>query len=352
LLYPAILFGAIMILVKPHYMLMPLLMIGWRFLKGRDMRALLQPEPDMIIILATAMVYAALCVTVFSGYINVILPDALEFYSARRSLNLPWLATGLAAMALFAGATAKLEDEGRQRFLIMLGCATACLIAAYVAQGKGLYYQALPMLIVLGTTFAALGLFFFTMARDRLLFIVALVIALMALFPVKPAFPMHRDYPNLPLSKMLADCKQPCSFFVSNDYAFMSYETAMYTHGFFASRFPSLWFEPPLNCAIQAHENTPATDAQFTKYAGMVAEDFARWKPSIVALYKGDDICPDGRKVPFDFIGFFSHDPRFAQEWKHYRPDKPLDFNRRVYFRDTTADHDYPMHFDVYKRTD
>lgn len=351
-LYPALVLGAVAVLIKPHFGLMPVLMIAHRALQERKLKSIF--KIDFIILAIATLAYGAICFIFFRDYIFSQLPDAMNFYvqlTSPESLKTLLIPAASAATLLMV-ATLIFCSPGPKRDLVLtLNIAAFCFIIAFAAQLKGFYYHLIPAILFLFV--AVTALLAKILKNYRPLLLVWLPLALLIFTPVRPAFPTHEEYKSLPLSQILSGCVQPCSFLVVNDHAFMAYETALYSNSFHASRFISLWFEPMLACGYAGH-NPALTgselDRLYTKYARMVTEDIERYNPSVLILTKTPDICPDDHELPFDFGEFFGNYEPFANEWRNYRFDQEIQFDRTLYFAGTSADKPHMMNFDVYRR--
>ena len=107
-------------------------------------------------------------------------------------------------------------------------------------------------------------------------------------------------------------------------------DVAAYSRCGQATRFPMLWFLQYLLSERYAldhglpHMMTAAQlDVKDRKYAALVAEDFALYRPDTVII--ADAYYYDGQTAPFDFPSFFStYSMDFADVWRHYH------FMRRV----------------------
>jgi hypothetical protein len=124
-------------------------------------------------------------------------------------------------------------------------------------------------------------------------------------------------------------------------------QTEYYGGFIHASRFPSLWFLPPIENDLGG---LPAAEQEALrqKYIAMVAEDFGRYKPDVLALVRGIRF----RSAPqsdFDFIRYFSQSPDFARRIAGYERLPPLTFDRRAYFGGTAYDHPQQVTFDIYR---
>jgi hypothetical protein len=345
ILYPALILGALAVLIKPHYGLMPVLMIAHRALHEKSLKSVF--KADFMVLAIATLAYATICLIFFRDFVINQLPDAMRFYAqlsspeALKTLLIPAATTA----ALLLAATFLCPRGPKRDFILMLDVAALCLIIAFAAQLKGFYYHLIPAILFLALSATALTSH---LAKNyRPILIAWLPLLLLVLTPVRPAYPTHAEYKTLPLAKILSGCDQPCSFLIVNDHAYMAYETALYTNSLHASRFISLWFEPMLACGTAAPEDL---DRLYAKYAAMVTEDLERYKPSILLITKAPDTCPDGSTLPFDFGQFFGNYPAFAAEWQNYRFDQQIEFDRALYFAGTSADKSHMMNFDIYRR--
>ena len=89
----------------------------------------------------------------------------------------------------------------------------------------------------------------------------------------------------------------------------------------FGSRFADFWMLPGI--VILSKEKLSPKEAEKLKKAktllnNIVVEDFQKYKPDLVFVdvskYKGYF-----ENIQFDYIAYFSKDPRFKKIWSHYR---------------------------------
>jgi hypothetical protein len=150
-------------------------------------------------------------------------------------------------------------------------------------------------------------------------------------------YPTHDEYRKLPLTRLAANLGPNKTFFVVTEGMDMIYQAATYSGHVHASRFPELWFLTGTQFGWR-HEGDDV------RYANYVAEDLARYKPSVMAIISGD------RYV--DVISWLStRSPAFRDEMKHYARSGTLTDNRREYFHGTILDFDHFMTYDLYRRS-
>jgi hypothetical protein len=357
--WPVFLAGSLFILLKPHHGLLPACLLAHRIWRRRDLSAV--KDADFISLAAATLAYGAGVFLFFPDYVATILPDALRLYVAGgswRNVAFPLAAAAGGGAVLAAAAAALPKGEIRWLACRLLAAGMLSLIP-YAAQGMGFYYQILPALSFL---FTAAGLILCGWLEKEgvkhAAFSAGLFMTALAyLFaPLNIHYARHKDYANLPLTRLLeAECpaRGQCRFFMFNRDMGIVQETAYYTGIPHISRFPSLWFLPEILKARAAPARggkapfgKEEADAYAKKYAAMMAEDFRRGKPDVVILWR-----PGPLLMNFDFVRFFSADPAFAREWRHYRREKTISISYGQYFKGTKPE-TAPMEYDVYKRVE
>jgi len=222
LLWPAMICGALAVLIKPHFGLLPTCLllhrmaahkIFWRILKA----------PDFQVLAIGTLSYIAIVWFFFRDFITIILPDVLALYVTNKDYEtaLPELIMHTYLFLVFLGIEAFFSPlKGAQKRLLLLFYAAAllCLIP-YAVQMKGFYYQLLP----------AMGFFFCGFAMTlhsycqtymakfkNLTVIVILAVFILAYInrPLLMDYPTHRDYQKLPLTKEIVQCTAPCPYFI------------------------------------------------------------------------------------------------------------------------------------------
>jgi hypothetical protein len=103
------------------------------------------------------------------------------------------------------------------------------------------------------------------------------------------------------------------------------HETAYYTVTTFASRFPTLWFLPPIYKARQdLDKNIPSkfsreeTDRLYQKYAAMITEDLTFYKPDVIILIRPQ------KAANSNFVNFMMPYLPFVKEWVKYQKLKSI----------------------------
>lgn len=352
--------GAVLILLKPHFGILPALLLLHRAIKRRNPFPVLS-DLDVITLAAATLGYIALIWFAFHDYATVIFPDALALYAPLRNLDLMGKAGFyLGMIAVFPALYMFLPvAPEKRRFVLFLFFASAACLIPYTVQARDYWYHLLPSLtlyvVALAMTVQTLCDHKWTGKPHWVATGLGAIIAAYILIPLNTIFPSHAQFKNLEITKLVSDCPQPCSYFMFNDNIGIIHPTDLYTNRIHASRFSALWFLPPLYAGLNDDPSDDIVDlprekllALRDKYAAMVGEDFNRYQPKIVFLgrFQLNDASPD----IFDFPAFFSSDPTFAAEWKNYHFERQITINARDYYRGTALDKDTPVTFDLYRR--
>jgi len=300
----------------------------------------------------------------FNDYITVILPDVLTLYISSRNYEdaLPelWLhSLVFLTLMIFDFFFSPLKGQQKILLILLYLGALLCLVP-YAVQMKGFFYQLIP---ALGFFFCAAALslhayvnrYLEELRNHGIILVIIIFILCYIGRPLLLSYPKHQDFADLPLSLEISQCEKPCSYFIFNDNIEIMHPTAFYNNTENASRFPAFWFLPKLIEAQYALDhNEPALLSREElafykeKYGRMTAEDLHRYQPKMLII--GQFILTNDEKA-FDFSEFFSTESTFKTEWEHYRKERTISLNRRLYFSGTAQDEDYILTYDIYLRT-
>jgi hypothetical protein len=361
--------GSLMILLKPHFGLIPTIMLLHRVIRQKNLSVL--RDADFLSLAFCTLAYIALLCGVFPDYVSKILLDSLILYASLGGWGyVAYAISYLAAIAivifLLLSALPKYTKEKELGFLF-LGLSLLNLIPVYV-QGMGFYYHLIP---AIGALLMGLTMLISETGKSVCLSgkpsaattILVLAAILYVQFPLNPGGTTHDDYKNLPLTKSLRqECpkNKPCSFYMFNRDAGLIFETAYYAHVPFASRFMFLWpFAEIVESQKNISEHRPSrftaqqTEELFTRFVDMLAEDLARNKPDIVYVWKSGDAMKEtsliqyhmSEKLKFDYIKVFSRDKAFRDAWSHYRKTGSLQLNYGAYYKGMSTE---PIYYDIY----
>lgn len=362
LLWACITFGVLAVLIKPHFGLLPTLLLVHRMKVQKRFFSIIK-DRDFLTLAVGTLTYIAFVWLFFRDFITVILPDALDLYISNKDYQsaLPELLMHTYLFLTFLGIEVfftPLKDRSK-KFLILLYAAALFGLVPYAVQMKGFYYQLIPAMAFFFCAFAlSLQSYAKTYLSTFKYLGPALVIIIFALAytnrPLLLTYPKHNDYKNLPLSKQIAQCDAPCPYFIFHSSIEIVHPTAFYDDQHNASRFPTFWFLPELAKAQYSLANgLPANLTQEQiydyrdKYGGMVAEDLEHYNPKMLLIgqYR---LTPD--ESDFDFPAFFEINDAFRQAWAQYEKIDRITFNRKPYFASTALEQDHPLTYNIYMK--
>lgn len=341
----ALLIGAVLILVKPHHGLLPTLILLHRACAQK--RISLWKDTDFIYLSCAVLLYVAGIALFFQDYTSTILPDVINLYLSSnvrfvifKSLYYAMLCISVLLIGLIAGKPSWLS----QFFLV----AALVSIIPFTVQMRGYHYHILPAVCFFWCGTSVWGKEFFQRYMSphlAMIFVTAfMTIYAFSLTPARIYAPTPKQYAEMPLAKILADCADPCPVFILNDHIEITHQNATYTGKPWASRFPSFWFIPGI---YRLEESDPEQfEAYRQKYALMMAEDLNRYKPARVLL--GEFPLED--EPFFDFVGFFSTNASFNAAWKHYRHTGAFTLNQNLYFPKSSFFKNRKVTYQIYER--
>lgn len=352
--------GTLLILVKPHHGLLPTLMLIHRAIVQKRLFSIMR-DPDFVALSYGVLLYISMIGIFFTDYTLQILPDVLSLYLPVREPGMIGQTLFYAGMiAVFAFGYLFLPAERRQhRFTLFLFAAALVALVPYYVQGKNYWYHLVPALVLYFTALAMMAQTLIAPLLSRLpafvrtaqpfVLVGMLIAGAYAFMPVNTQFPTHAELRALPLTQRIAQCPQPCTFFIFNNNIGIIHPTAIYAGREHASRFPGLWFLPTI-------VNYKATNADegivlgklSQRYAGMLAADLARYKPEL--LFIGRFVINKGTGHPFRLGAHFSGFSEFSREWQKYEKKDTITVTNTEYYRGTAMESDEPIIFDIYER--
>ncbi|HEY0900638.1 MAG TPA: hypothetical protein VGD95_00815, partial [Micavibrio sp.] len=195
------------LLLKPHYLILPALMLCHRALKRRSLRAVLR-DVDGWAILAACVSYVGILHLFFQDYLTQILPAVLEYYGLHKAYDTIMLmgAQVLAGAVLFSGlAYALVQERTVRRFIWGLMVMAALALLPFLAQGMGYAYHLLPSTTLLWMGLAVI-LYHLVLKQNphKPVFasLLALVLCTVGAYAAKMpqrSFISHAQYAQLPL---------------------------------------------------------------------------------------------------------------------------------------------------------
>lgn len=318
--------------LKPYFLVMPTLIEGYLLLRRGPRAAFADPVPW--IIGAWVAIHAAIMVFVTPEYLTYTYPIAVGTYLAIGSgpfevLFGSAMAATTVALMLLAPITFLLRREP--------GYVALCLFAiggviSCVAQGKGWSYHTMPAVggtIILLTALVIDQLDRWLAAAAAPQGVTALAASLLALvaypyFLVNPPFAYQQRY-QTSIARQLGDIiaveapNRRIMALSPGIYPF--FPTVEYEKTHLAGRFATMWPIQGLYAQCLSNgrlyrdlETAPAVEKQVFK---AIVDDFITAKPDVLFVDRIPGIPRCSTEV-FDYLAYFSRDPRFAEEMKNY----------------------------------
>jgi hypothetical protein len=353
--------GSVMILMKPHFGLISLILLAHRFKLQRNFSLL--GDRDFLALTFTTLGYGAVVWFGFRDYIDVIVPDVLRYYYLAADNNNVVSIVALSSVvigALYALTYAMGEKQGCVHFIRGLILASIACMGVVLLQNKGFYYHYLPAMVFF---VSACGAVFYDLAlqkiKNQAVALFGVTIALVALayicIPLPLNHPRHSGFAEIPLAQEVmteTSGRDVPAFFLFNNNMGLIHELAYYTNTIHSSRFPNLWFLPGLmyyeQQRVQGHlglEDAARSQRDYQRYGDMLAEDLNRYRPTIVWL-----ISPQVFDGKIDLIAFFSSHENFMEAWSYYQYERTVEIHNDVYKKGARLDTLTP--FLMYRRSD
>jgi len=302
------------IALKPHFLLLPLMLeiaILWRL---RTWKAPLRPDALTLAVLLAG--YALLVVVLYPEYFTVNLPLYTQvFWAFTRPLGDLVFSPEVALVIVATVAWVLLRPRPDDGLVIaaLVAAITATLI--FILQKKGWSYQRAPAFVFVTWTLALLAItrrrFGSGLGRAWTVAGLGLVIALVGLRTALVNAPYQG------LSTALAEASNGGPVYVFTTNVSVPFPGLQYAGITPASRFNTLWMLPAL-IRTRARDGDPGALADVERFArNAILEDFQRRTPAAV----GVDVRtpkPYFDDVPFDYLAWALEDPRFAALWTDY----------------------------------
>lgn len=339
----ALVLGTVFILVKPHYGLIPAVLIAYRFFRKDGFRVIIQP--DFVALAAGVLIYTAVLVIFFTDYLQIALMDSLRLYAGIRvfEANKFILVFGM-ILLVFLGILNSAGRLGKEevRLVNILGAITLLLFIPYYVQGKGFDYHKIPVYVYWFLTLMT-GVYVLARAYNvrpviaKPLILIILIVLLYNLRGITPLWLTHKQFEELPLLVTVNKyCPEPCNYLVLSDTSDDNHRISNYGGHFHASRFTSMWFLGYIFYQDYLRDNNfPATvsqedyNATINKYIGMIEDDFKRMPPDIIIELKNLITYKDVTYTEF----LFKHSPSIYSAFENdYEVVETLEFDRRLYY--------------------
>ena len=309
--------------LKPHFLAVPFLLEVYLMARRRDWRVVFRPES--LGLAAALILYAGTVVWLTPEYFTRILPFALLAYGAySQSLIVVLLSwqTLIVPFLLIVHLLSR-RYQARPEIADVFLIASAAYYVIYVVQLKNWTYHEVP-----AESFSFLALFALALAdpllkggRGRRIILGALAVAAMLAIPYQRGPFRFPDFPLL-LSAVEAQA-QGRPVFTLSSYLWVSFPIVNRAGSAWSSRFPCLWLLPGALLGLESPEaaRDPALRARYEalkRYTlDAVVEDLRAGDPGLIVVDRRPD--PRFKSLEFDYVAFFTQDPRFAAIWANYR---------------------------------
>lgn len=361
---PTLIFGAFVVLIKPHYGLIPTFMLAWRFYKTRDFKIVF--HSDFLALAIGVLAYAGVILVFFPDFLTIILPDIITLYASVRAPEI-WYVAAVYSVCVFLVLFAAYEMKVDRAHMKQLGFFTLLFmlfLITYVAQGKGLFYQnigymtSLFIMVTLSLYYMITDLFKHKSRHVIGLCTSSILIFAFLLMQRIPSDAMtHEKFKEMPISWALETyCDDPCSFFFFYDYSDMIHQLEIYHDAFHAYRMTSIWFLPKILDAEYVwdpKEDGPKIEKMKKikkRHLSYMAEDFKRFKPSIIIEFEKFILNIEAAK-DMEYMEYFSEDDELNEIFSHYELVDELIFHRSLYYPGfvTVLEKEEPLSFKIYK---
>lgn len=330
--------GAFLVLLKPHYGIVPAIMIAVRMVRGRGFWVI--RDPDVIALGVMVTLYAGILALFFRDYLTQILPVVVDLYDSFGNKASVGLLFGFVVFNLLAWtASHNATQKNIQNLIACLSLGSVLALIPYVLMQKGFAYHLVPSAIFL---FVAMGALIQDSLRSRSRPGVAMAVTIMIAACVAMVLP-HSYYPTrddvmmAPLTRALSyepgtmqKCDGECRFMVLGLSLRATQLSSHYAGGEQASRFGTLWFIPGLMDGAAALQTSSGAGEKedYSKmqadFIAMLRQDVAVWRPDRILF------CNTAQD-----LAYFSKDTILKASPYEYRFVKTLQVNRSEYFSAT-----------------
>lgn len=353
----SLIWGAIFILLKPHYGIIPACIFIHRAFTQKRFFSIMC-DKDFLVLAGCALLYLGLLLTIFNAFLFEIMPDILSFYViAPKNNTMIGSAMFIAISVALLIASMKLLKTPEPLLIGLSAIALLCVIPYYL-QGHGFLYHSIPVKIMLLVT-ASLFLYRYALdsmknsdsagTRKAVVFVCCIfMLTITNHIAITLNRPSHDEYKTLALTQAIDDCpKEECSFFMFHNTISMIHELGVYTDQPHASRFSAFWFLPYF-LHTDWGKDDPDFKEKIDRYINFVVEDIDTYQPYTLVFGKFYINETD----QFDLNAEFgSRSPRFAKMMENYVLDKTIIVDRADYMGAyLDLNNNEPIPYDIYKR--
>lgn len=319
--------AALGFLLKPYFIIIPLLLESFYFYQHRDLKTLFRLES--LSALMTAIVYFFAILSFASAYLKVIAPFVFHYYLGFANDSLKTLLFNPIGILLIDSLffSCFVIKKQRQRILLVFLLSNIGMLSGYLIAGQFWYYHAFPLLaytilsIILGLYFLIQWLSKNHPKRAVLSYLIIFIQILILTAGARWLYQYARAIFKLQYDKQyvvnqlihyLKTQKNAHSFYAFTTHPDISITVSLYASKKYASRFTDFWMLPKLSI-----DNSLSAKKEKMRLRNFVTEDFKKNLPNIVFV----DTTPMRNYFtsPFDYLKFFKRNKQFKSIWHHYQ---------------------------------
>ncbi len=334
--------GALAVCLKPHYIMVAAVFYLTRLYKNRSLPELLKAK-DVWIFIGTGLAYLIFLRLVFPDYVDVILPETVDFYAEQQPfpihIQLYFLVYAFIAflISMFSGDT---EQTKFLRVTTYAFIGLSLLFALpYAAQNKGFFYHAIPLVStsVMGLMLSIFGLIYYTSRKIDIAIILPFAIVLFMfkgyMHGTGDGYLTHEEFRTLPFHQKLENY---ASNNVYMNLKMKPFNLALphYSELENGSRFGQIWPIFGLNdkfAKVRTEKEREEIRAKIQTYIDMIAEDIERSKPGVIAIPQYED--PQTKEMTNSYFKLLSKNENFAEAFNDYKFAETFTFDEHIYER-------------------
>ena len=357
--------GALLILLKPHFGLIPATIFLHRMVYQRRLTVFL--DVDFLCLASIAIGYVGIVFFLFPDFISVILPDILKYYASDISPDVIQLGIILMVQNALPLIICLMFFKKAHPLISIFSLISVLCIIPVILQGKGWAYHIIPADIFFYCSVALFLGYLISFTFDYLKLEIPkelaglFVIAGLLIWQIAENFeqiniPTHESYKNTEFVQMINACGEDCSFLVLHDMINISQELSVYTDKPHASRFPTMWFVAFLLNAQHKLDTgeTPMLSQQeiddaTLKYTTMMAEDFEKYDPDIIFVGLVPNPIKEGELFDFRSYLIEKNPQTFEKLWNSYTLEKSIDVDRLSYMQRKKPNEDL-IRYNIYRK--
>ncbi len=353
--------GSVLILLKPHYGIIPAAIFLHRAYTQK--RLTIFKDHDFLCLTLMAIAYIASIYIFFPDFISVIFPDIITFYAADISGDIVTTGALTALLPLVCSIISLLIFKDLPKLIPSIFILSAFCFIPFIMQGKGWIYHLLPAIIFFACGLSVLferimRAILMDIKSDKVKKTASFAITFIAILSLaiyggiaEKIKPTHNEFRGLELTNIIEECaidnKGNCPFLILHDMINISQELSIYTGQPHASRFPVMWFTPYL---INKENNLTSDDLKIytDKYTNMIAQDFYKYSPEII--FVAHFPLPNENETIFNYRDYLlKNNPEFKNIWNNYDFQRTISIDRADYMGNKKPNEKL-MRYDIYIR--